>query len=548
MPEIEASRTLLSSWDPENEAKDHWTSQVRSQYSTASTRYFAWQKRYTTGWRSTVAINAGSAVVVLLINVVFTIGVALGPRFLDWQGTLYEGKCSTSRSIGTLMHIMVNVLGTVLLSGSNFVMQVLSAPTRSEVDAAHARSIWLDIGIPSTRNLKYISKERVLLWSCLAFSSLPLHLFYNSAIFSSVAVSAYPVILVDESFLGNASLNNSRLHGLFEVADWDSDEGKYERALVHDMQVYAVADKLDRLDNKACIDAWTKGYQTVYSSLLLVSKNSSVSDGDDPVLEMDWDYPMTRHLFKGWEYDPFQWICQADRPESVDDYQVATPCMGKELNRVTDNPSEWVVWRYEVSHCLSKSAPRHCKICISLPLMLVVIAMNVVKAAIMIGVARRTRNGPLLTIGDAISTYLEDSDPYTKGLSASGKSYFVNHSKQEHPWHTSAYQLTLKRQRWFTAVSRKRWIFCIALYVSAIGLCIFLFIYGMRQIPSLRFGTLWSNGLGSPDPRTFIAYPGDMDDNVKQGTPGFLFQVLVANSPQVILSLIYFSYNGCSPA
>ncbi|KAF2805461.1 uncharacterized protein BDZ99DRAFT_524432 [Mytilinidion resinicola] len=265
MPDVEVSRTLLSSWDPDNEAKDNCASEVRSRYATLTIRYSVWKKKYATGWRSALAMNTGSAVVVLLVNVVFTIVVALGPGFLDWQGTLYEGKCSTSRSMGMFMDVIVNILGTV--------------------NSAHAKSIWLDIGMPSTRNLRYISKKRILLWSCLAFSSLPLHLFYNPTIFSSVAVNLYTVIMVEESFAANASLNNFKLHGVPEAADWGPGQGEYERALVHDMQVYAVANQLVRLDNKACIDAWAQDYQTAYSSVLLVAKNSSISEARTPFLE-----------------------------------------------------------------------------------------------------------------------------------------------------------------------------------------------------------------------------------------------------------------------
>ncbi len=55
-------------------------------------------------------------------------------------------------------------------------MQRLSAPTRQEVDKAHGAGTWLDIGIPSVRNVRRISWERRNLWILLALSSLPLHL------------------------------------------------------------------------------------------------------------------------------------------------------------------------------------------------------------------------------------------------------------------------------------------------------------------------------------------------------------------------------------
>ena len=57
-------------------------------------------------------------------------------------------------------------------------MQVISSPTRKEVDIAHQKGRWLDVGIPSMRNLRGISWMRIVMWSILALSSIPLHLMF----------------------------------------------------------------------------------------------------------------------------------------------------------------------------------------------------------------------------------------------------------------------------------------------------------------------------------------------------------------------------------
>ena len=53
--------------------------------------------------------------------------------------------------------------------------QCLAAPTRSEIDAAHTRRQWMDIGIPSIRNLFRIKAERML-WIAIGITSVLLHL------------------------------------------------------------------------------------------------------------------------------------------------------------------------------------------------------------------------------------------------------------------------------------------------------------------------------------------------------------------------------------
>ena len=133
-----------------------------------------------TGWHTGVLACAASVLVVLLINVSLTTYAATNPEYKMGRasgiGTLYEGSCHKSRMIGLWLHLAINVLSTVLLSGSNYTQQCLAAPTRSEIDAAHARRRWMDIGVPSVRNLLRIKAERKFLWIVIGITSIPLHL------------------------------------------------------------------------------------------------------------------------------------------------------------------------------------------------------------------------------------------------------------------------------------------------------------------------------------------------------------------------------------
>jgi hypothetical protein len=125
-----------------------------------------------TGWRFGALHFAAWAVVVFLINLIITIW---GSTARD-QGILMEGDCHRVEFWNNGLHVVINILSTILLSGSNYCMQCLSAPTREEVDKAHANKRWLDIGIPSIRNVKHLGKQRIALWVVLALTSLPLHL------------------------------------------------------------------------------------------------------------------------------------------------------------------------------------------------------------------------------------------------------------------------------------------------------------------------------------------------------------------------------------
>ena len=133
-------------------------------------------RRFFVGWRFGVINCALSVTVVLVINVALSIAVATRTGINGGRGTLLDGNCTQARQLNTGLHLLINAFSTVLLAASNYCMQCLSAPTRKEIDRAHAMGHALDVGIPSTKNLRFINKKRTLMWAILGLSSLPLHL------------------------------------------------------------------------------------------------------------------------------------------------------------------------------------------------------------------------------------------------------------------------------------------------------------------------------------------------------------------------------------
>lgn len=94
---------------------------------------------------------------------------------LDGVATLYEGNCATVKRADSVIHILINVLAALLLGASNLTLQMIAAPARREVDRAHARGVWLDIGVTGFRNLWQLSRTSVVLWCFLAISSISIH-------------------------------------------------------------------------------------------------------------------------------------------------------------------------------------------------------------------------------------------------------------------------------------------------------------------------------------------------------------------------------------
>jgi hypothetical protein len=147
-----------------------------------------WRARFE-GWRAGALTAAAFALLSLLINLAVVIWLGTKER----SGSLvpiYVGSCSTVNKADVWIHLAINVLSTLLLGGSNYCMQCASAPTRAAINKRHAVGKYLDVGVPSVRNLAAIPPSKKLLWWALALSSVPLHLMYNSAF-----VSLFPLTL-----------------------------------------------------------------------------------------------------------------------------------------------------------------------------------------------------------------------------------------------------------------------------------------------------------------------------------------------------------------
>jgi len=114
---------------------------------------------------------------VLLVNILVLVVVSKRERgFEDGIAVPMTGTAEDMSWWSSAFHILINAMSTLLLSASNYTMQVLSSPTRNDIDKAHTKSEHLDIGVLSLRNLARIPKRRLFLFVIMALSSIPIHL------------------------------------------------------------------------------------------------------------------------------------------------------------------------------------------------------------------------------------------------------------------------------------------------------------------------------------------------------------------------------------
>jgi hypothetical protein len=481
-----------------------------------------WKQRHLKGWRVGILCGAILAFFVFGVNLSFTIYGGITSETEDaTRKLLYSGDCEqvTKMSIG--IHLFINLLSTLLLSASNYGMQCLSAPTRAEVDTAHAEKIWLDIGVLSVRNLSKISKKRRLLWLMLGLSSFPLHLFYNSAVYSSVYAYDFDIFQTTEAALNNTDPSVFVNQTISGYHGYDLVEGVTATYMYASFQ----ANNLTRLENQDCIDAYSSSlFQTSWGNLILIA-----ADNTSQTVSLGHSSSDLDSVSAGCTPDPFGWMCGRTGTE-ICDLDMAT------CTRNSVDAANWNPFGGQIQYCLSEQVPQKCEIQFVPWLAYAVVGFNLIKAVILFYTFFLIKENPLMTIGDAVSSFLRYKDQTTSGLCLMSKHdidwWTKNHAKP------IARPLKMKCQKWYSVASRRRWVFMTLLYVAIQAICLGLFFFGLYA-PGFGPLILLKLGIGAVDPRTFIQW------NIpSSGTKALFANVFIANAPQPILSMIYYTYNG----
>lgn len=393
---------------------------------------------------------------VLIMNITATIWGSAAFGVERGLGTIQNGSCTTTKNLGFWLHLVINVLSTLLLGASNYSMQCLSAPTRSEIDQAHRKTQWLDIGVPSVRNLRRISASRITLWWLLAASSIPLHLFYNSAIFSSLYSREYNVYVVSSDFPTAASFNQTS----FDGSGMDPDNSN------HFEQLRNNATSLQVLENPACLRAYAGSINSDRGDVLLVSSYDSSNElspsgCQNPDLTF---FPVSPGFLTSDFYEAAAvWICNSNTTY----YYGNTTC---DLTKSVSTGSSWLFQQWDVQYCLSEQVEEHCKLQFSIAIMIFVICCNFIKMVCMFWIIRKRDSEPLVTLGDAIASFLDTPDQMTLNACLAGQDDLCNNSVQGQPllrsWEVAPVTYVPKRRFWFGAASKDRWCVCNGLWVS----------------------------------------------------------------------------------
>ena len=414
------------------------------------------------GYHFGVLCCAVVAAMVLIINVILTIWAVSSSGVQNGLGTLQDGSCKKTTTLTFWIHLAINVLSTLLLGASNYSMQCLSSPTRREIDKAHGKGVWLDIGVPSVRNLRHLSMGRLTLWWLLAISSIPLHLLYNSAVFSTSCNNLYTSFLVSNEFLHGAPFS-------FPNEDYeDAEDVRSDHWVLNDYREHQAS--LERLDVNTCVEVYTAPIISSHEDVLLVSTYSNLLNSSLYCHHYDHDYDVLADDSVRFCPDYLQSAINNSHSNVTNSLLFYNggregDIFGHDVSNILKcsetvtcilpfaNLSDPVNW---LQYCLSVPTEEHCRLQFSLAIMIIVIVCNLIKTFCMSAIAWKQDPEPLVTLGDAIASFVDRPDATTKGNCVAGKARF----EKSKSWDSLSRRWDSKSLHLFRAASSRRWIVC----------------------------------------------------------------------------------------
>ncbi|KAJ5765392.1 hypothetical protein N7520_004951 [Penicillium odoratum] len=390
-------------------------------------------------------------------------------------------------------------------------MQCLNSRTRAEVDAAHAKQHWLNIGTPSIRNLFFVSRSKLCLWLVLGLSSFPLHMIWNSTVFETQSTNDYLAVAVTLDFGNGTEWTVAESEDLF----WklDNDTAARYRAIILGLQKKMQGIELEHLSADEC--------QRAYCSSVLPSRSN--------VLLIDWESSAIPPVLAIWRN---QYVL-----DNGDTYDWTGCSQFSYLGFQLNDPDFGGILTSPVHECFSQETAEECKASLAPVFLIIVILCNVIKACCFILALRITqRDPPLCTLGDAIQSFLKEPDVYTQRRCLVSKEDYDEHwLGKSRKWGSRPTNIgdiwSGGRDRWFRSVNRLQYVL-LSLSVIAIA------------VTGLIFIALNGSMLDVPGFSTPLDFLGKHNTVFGLGRASIFAVCLLANIPQVLISYVYLGLNN----
>ncbi|KAI0386995.1 hypothetical protein F5Y04DRAFT_288784 [Hypomontagnella monticulosa] len=446
----------------------------------------------------------------------------------------YNGGCDGGdvARLNLVLHLVINVVSTLVV--------ILNAPSREELDKAHYKGAWFGIGIPSVRNAFMVSRFKTVCWFLLLASSIPIHLLFNSTIFQTdQRDSDFHMTIADEEFLNGGSFYGpgaglvqagfSYWPYLADVVEFHNYGTYWTGTFGMPVSLNDYKDKnSDAMKNISAIPSISKQWERLevqdckkeYISCSGLKRHRSV------VLVVDkpggWIRKDMWHLMNN-QTDFWDSYMPADQQNHL---FYSTQMIGSEL---TSGLQPGAV-DLSVKYCLAEPIERICHVALSPTLLLAVTICVIFKtctAIVVTIVLSRQNQAPLVTLGDAVESFIEKPDPVTAGMCTLGQAEI---------------RRTVAFDRGFLVPGPKKWVWSQRRRAGVIPKSVWLMSYLLFAL-GISVIIYFFNDIRKSGPLAGSFLESELNSFLDT-TYSFIQTVTIANSPQLLLSFCYLAYNN----
>ncbi|KAI5246195.1 hypothetical protein E4T43_02765 [Aureobasidium subglaciale] len=372
---------------------------------------------------------------------------------------------------------------------------------------------------------------------------------YNSMFFGSLSTNDYNIDYATEGFLVGESYNSIKYPDMISGQDEDyMDTSNIQQTLQHDTSQW------QRLSNAECISAYAVDLISSRRDLVVVVPKPNTTNSS--LLYRDaYHFELKAKLVDD-TYGPYQWICEdpelfAKLTANGWDWSHFEP--GRDGSRYVLAPmlkkiaDEWSPHYYDAQYCMSEIVVGKCSLNFSLAIAVVIMVCNVVKICCMAYVACGIKDSPLITVGDAVASFIQRADGATKDACLVDGEWFRRHWNDSYSSDVHREEILGAEPKVFNgeshrirdAASSGRWLGLVGLLSIALVTIAGLLAYGVKHLKTSdkSLAALWAMGIDTVREESLIG--GSV-----WHMPSVTSAVVVANLPQVILSFVYLLFNS----
>lgn len=285
---------------------------------------------------------------------------------------------------------------------------------------------------------------------------------YNSVVFMSTTNYDYSVFGVTQSFTDSPNCegcsemyrpNYTRVNPHGPVSEIQ------HTVLLQNLHQKAYEGRLERLENLDCMNAYARLIQSERRSLFLVFR-----DDDFPA-----QIPITFS-----EVSPVFWSWSVHFSDPVSYSWITPPPFKEKFEKLKSSPANWTVnycegplcedeWNASgpIQYCLSERIKPQCQIRWSMEIAIVVVLLNFLKGLLMFYTVFGIKEEPLLTMGDAVASFLNTKDSKTADMCLASIDDLMAAKKRG--FNIGARPCKGKKYKWSDAVSGPRlaWLFLL---------------------------------------------------------------------------------------